>query len=157
MPRVWRKKTIPAPRSHPGKRYEDLEAVRRLMDWHPLLDANVAKLARESEPRFTPAFDILETTGYYAFLADVPGIREEDLEITWTLGRITIAGLREPEATGQDADYYALERTFGRFSRAFNLPAGACADRTHATLRDGVLTVLVPKAESVQPGRVPIT
>jgi len=94
MPRVWRKKTIPSPHGRPGKGYEDLGAIRRLMDWPPLLDANVARLARESEPRFTPAFD---------------------------------------------------------------LPAGACADRTHATLRDGVLTVLVPKAESVQPGRVPIS
>jgi HSP20 family protein len=125
------------------------------MSWGPFLDLDVAKVARDCEPVFTPTFDILETEGYYAFLADLPGIRRDSLEITWTAGRITIAGAREPETLAEGADYYALERTFGCFSRSFSLPAGARADRTSATLKDGVLTLLVPKANG-QPSRIPV-
>jgi HSP20 family protein len=153
MARIWHRKNTTSVRRGLA---EPLPAIRKLMNWDPFLDLDVAKVAREAEPVFTPSFDILETGGYYAFLADLPGLRQEDLEVTWTAGRITIAGAREPEALGEGADYYALERTFGRFSRSFSLPAGVCVDKTNAMLKDGVLTVLVPKDPAGRPGRIPI-
>lgn len=153
MSKVWRRRKFPRVARKPS---EPMAAVRRLMNWDPFLDLNVAKLAREAEPVFAPAFDILETAEYYAFLADLPGVRQEDLEVAWAGGQITIAGVREPESLGEGGDYYALERTFGRFSRSFRLPAGVCADKTSAMLKDGVLTVLVPKEQAGGMGRIPI-
>ncbi|MGA2082184.1 MAG: Hsp20/alpha crystallin family protein [Holophaga sp.] len=146
MPKLRHKKPASAPSA----------PVRRLMGWDPFLDQDVAKVAREADPVFNPSFDILETHSCYVFLADLPGVRGEDLEITWTAGRITLTGTREPEPMGDEADFYALERTFGRFSRSFTLPAGACPDRTSATLKAGVLTVRVPKAPADAAGRITI-
>jgi len=136
---------------------ESMAAVRKLMRWDPFLDVDVAKVARDAEALFTPAFDVLETEGCYAFLADLPGVREQELEVSWAAGRITISGTREPEALGEGADFYALERTFGRFVRSFSLPASALPEKTSATLQDGVLRVLVPKTPAdQQPARIPV-
>ncbi len=153
MTKNWHRRRPPLAPREPA---EALDGVRKLMNWGPFLDVDVAKVARETESVFTPAFDILETESYYAFLADLPGIQQDALCISWTAGAINIAGAREPETVADRADYYALERTFGRFCRAFSLPAGVCTEQTSATLKDGVLTVLVPKALTAEPSRVPI-
>ena len=153
MARIWHRNTSSPVRP---KTWGSLAAIRKLMNWDPFLDLDVAKVAREAEPVFTPAFDILETSRCYAFQADLPGVRQENLEITWDAGRITISGVREPNPMGEGADYYALERTFGSFTRSFGLPGGVAPDRTSATLKDGVLTVLVPKDPPERTGRVPV-
>jgi HSP20 family protein len=152
MAKRWHRK-ITLPKRVLGAAH--LEGFRRFMNWDPFLDLDVAKQAREAKPMFTPTFDILEHPGGYVFLADLPGLRPEHLDITWTDGRITVAGTREPEAQGEGADYYALERTFGSFSRSFSLPAGMNADQASAELRDGVLTLLLPKA-SAGSARIPV-
>ena len=153
MAKTWHRKST---RTGPGKPPESLIIVRKLMDWEHFIDLDVAKVAREVGPVFIPAFDILETDAFFGILADLPGIRQDDLEITRTASRITVIGRREPEPWGEGANYYALERTFGGFSRSFSLPAGACADQTSATLKDGVLTVMVPKGPQLPPRRIPL-
>ena len=153
MAKTWHRKS----RGHkPAAGAESLVVVRKLSEWERLLDLDVTRVAREVEPVFVPTFDILETDGFFAILADLPGIRQDHLEITRTASRITVTGVREPEPWGEGASYYALERTFGGFTRSFRLPAGACPDQTCATLKDGVLTVMVPKTPQLQPSRIPL-
>jgi HSP20 family protein len=153
MGRTWHRQ-----RNRPGRRAAaPLAGLRKLMNWDPFLDRDVAKVAREAEPVFSPSFDILETAAAYVFLADLPGVRREAVQVAWAPGRLTVSGTRDAEPSGEGADYFALERTFGAFSRSFHLPAGACPERASATLQDGVLTVQVPKVPAGAAGQVTLT
>ena len=89
----------------------------------------------------------------YVFRADLPGVREDDLDISLTGNRLTISGKREQEKHEQGDTYYANERSYGSFSRAFTLPDGTDAENVRADLKNGVLQVTVPKKPEVQPGR----
>lgn len=152
MTRTWHRKHPRPPMRTGGS----LAGIRRLMHWEPFLDRDVARVAREAEPVFHPNFDVLETAECYAFLADLPGVARDRLEVAWSAGAITVSGIRDPEPLGQGADFYALERTFGAFTRSFSLPAGAQPDQAQATLKDGVLTVVVPKLPAGAAGQVPV-
>src|SRR5262245_43358340 len=77
--------------------------------------------------------------------ADVPGVKESDLDVTLTGNRLTISGKREAERKEQTETYYAYERSYGDFTRAFTLPDGIDTNSVVADLKDGVLTVSVRK------------
>ena len=77
---------------------------------------------------FAPAFDVKETPEAYVFRADVPGVRESDIEVLLTGNRLTISGKREQESEGRSDRYYTYERSYGTFSRSFTLPDGADGD-----------------------------
>ena len=95
-----------------------------------------------------PAVDLHETQEHYVIVAEVPGMRRDDLEIHLHEGRITISGVRQ-ERTGPCEQYHRMERGHGSFSRTFQLPLPIDAGSISAELRDGVLTVKCPKiAES---------
>ena len=96
-------------------------------------------------PVFSPTFDLLETSGEYLVLADLPGLELADLDIELTVNSLTIIGEREAEALDSCLDCHALERPFGSFLRRFELPEGVDDARSRARLVNGVLTVAMPK------------
>ena len=96
-------------------------------------------------PVFSPAFDLLETTGEYLVLADLPGLELDDLDIELTANSLTITGERDAEALDDGQACHALERKFGTFLRRFELPEGVDGARSLARLVNGVLTVAMPK------------
>ena len=107
--------------------------------------------------RFAPDFEIKETRDGFLFKADVPGIKEKDLEITMTGNRLTISGKREAEMEEKTDTYYACERSYGSFTRAFTLPEGTGGgDHIRAELKAGVLTLLLPKKPELQPRRIEV-
>jgi HSP20 family protein len=108
------------------------------------------------ERAFAPRFDVKETREAYVFTADMPGVREEDLEISVTGNHLSISGRREEEERRDDEQYYAYERSFGTFTRNFSLPEGADPDRVSADFKNGVLRISVGKRPEVQPRRVSI-
>jgi HSP20 family protein len=111
--------------------------------------------SEEQPARFAPDFEVKETKEGFVFKADVPGVREKDLEITMTGNRLTITGKREAEMAERTDTYYACERSYGSFTRAFTLPEGTDAgDRIRAELNQGVLTLLLPKKPELQPRRI---
>ena len=71
--------------------------------------------------------------------------------------RLSISGKREAEKENKTDTYYAVERTYGSFTRSFTLPEGIDDAAIHADLRDGVLTVLVPKKPEAQPKKIPVS
>ncbi|HYG68700.1 MAG TPA: Hsp20/alpha crystallin family protein, partial [Anaeromyxobacteraceae bacterium] len=105
---------------------------------------------------FVPSFEVKETKDAYVFKADLPGIREEDLDINLTGNRLTVSGKREEEKRSEEERYYAYERSYGSFSRSFTLPEGVDAEHVDAELRDGVLTVRIAKRPEVQPKRIEV-
>jgi HSP20 family protein len=96
-------------------------------------------------PVFSPAFDLLETTEQYLLLADLPGLGIGDLDIEVTAHSVTITGERDGEDFGAGIAGHALERRFGSFLRRFDFPEGVDGGKSRARMRNGVLTVEVPK------------
>ena len=126
------------------------------MRWDPF--RQMASVTGETQPAsFTPDFEVKETKDGFVFKADVPGIKETDLEITMTGNRLTISGKREAERTENTDIYYARECSYGGFTRAFTLPEGTDGDnRIRADLDQGVLTLILPKKPELQPRRIEV-
>ncbi|HVZ75445.1 MAG TPA: Hsp20/alpha crystallin family protein [Polyangia bacterium] len=103
---------------------------------------------------FTPTFDVEELKDAYVVKADLPGLRENDLDVTVMGNALTISGKREAEQEREGQRYYALERGYGAFSRTVTLPDGANLDDLSANLKDGVLTLHIPKRPEVQPRKI---
>jgi len=111
---------------------------------------------RAVDASFAPTFEVFERKDAYVFKADLPGVKQENLDITLTENRLTIAGRREAEKREEGERFYAYERSFGSFSRSFTLPEGVDAEHVQADLREGVLSLIIPKRPEVQPKKISI-
>lgn len=131
--------------------------MRDLMAWDPFREMSPSwfPIAREMKT-FSPAFEVKENPDGYSFKADLPGIKEKDIEVKLTGNRLAISGKREEEKEDKNDTYYTYERSYGSFSRAFTLPEGADLEHVQAELKDGVLMIAVPKKAVVQPKTVTI-
>jgi HSP20 family protein len=107
--------------------------------------------------RWIPATDLVETEGEYVLRADLPGLSEEDVNIEFEDGVLTISGERKAEQEERKEGYYRLERTFGDFSRTLTLPEGVNPDSIKASFDNGVLEVRIPKPEQRKPRKVAIS
>ena len=133
---------------------EPFGLMRNLLRWDPFRDQD---LNVDFQSGFLPSFDIQETPEAYLFEADIPGIKQEDLEINLTGNRITVGGKREAKARQEGDNYFTMERSFGNFSRSFTLPEGVDSGNVKAELQNGVLTMRIPKMPEVQPKKISIT
>lgn len=105
---------------------------------------------------WTPPVDVCETEAQYVVTAEVPGLRREDVQIHMQDGRLTFSGTR-PERPVACEQYHRIERGHGAFSRTFQLPLAIAVDSITADLKDGVLTVVVPKAADPTPRRIRVS
>lgn len=105
---------------------------------------------------FVPDFEVRETPEAYIFKADLPGVGEEDLDITIDGNRLVVSGRREAEARNESDRFFAYERTYGTFTRTFTLPEGVDTDSVRADLDRGVLTLTIPKRPERQPKKVDV-
>lgn len=105
---------------------------------------------------FTSAFDVFETPEGYQFRADLPGIKKEDLDINLSGNRLTISGKRESVTNTEQEKIFIQERYNGSFCRTFNLPEGIDASGVRAEMKDGVLSLLIPKLPEVQPRKIEV-
>ena len=103
---------------------------------------------------YSPAFDIHTNEQQIVFLADVPGLKHEDLEVSVEKETLTIKGERKYQ--GSDKDQVWLGRSFGKFTKAFKLPENVDADNLSAALADGVLTVTVPRKPKALPRKIQV-
>jgi HSP20 family protein len=87
--------------------------------------------------------------------AELPGVTEDALDISVLGSELTIKGERKPE-TDEGASYHRHERGAGQFSRVVRLPVEVNAERVSATLRDGVLTIRLPKVEAAKPHKIKV-
>jgi HSP20 family protein len=102
---------------------------------------------------WNPTFEVQETDDAFVFKADIPGIRNEDLEITLMGNQLVIEGKREQEQEQGEGQFHTYERSYGSFSRAFSLPESSDVDKITSDLKDGVLTLVVPKKPGSSPQR----
>ena len=135
-----------------------LRAMRDLLRWDPFREMAplMPSFAFESL-EWNPSFDVTENKDSYMFKADVPGVKKEDLEITTTGNRIQITGKRDSEHETKNDTVYTYERQYGSFARSFTLPDGADLDHAKSELKDGVLTLAIPKFAVAQSKKIAIS
>src|SRR5512140_2776232 len=102
---------------HPLARRREWDPLERLLTWDPFEE--MRRVMGPPDTGFVPSFDVKETKEAYEFKADLPGIQENDLELTLTGNRLTVSGKREEERKEEEGQYYAYERRYGSFSRSF--------------------------------------
>lgn len=106
-----------------------------------------------------PALDIQETDIHYKIALEVPGVEEKDLQVTLDNDVLTVRGEKRKDTETKEGGFHRIERSYGSFQRALNLPADADQESIKATLNNGVLTILINKREpsAVSKGRsIPI-
>ncbi len=103
-----------------------------------------------------PLTDIYEDKDDYKIKADLPGIKKDDVKISFSDGKLNISGERNQEKETKDAKCHRIERTFGKYFRSFTLPKEIKEDKIKAEFKDGQLTVIIPKAEEVKPKEIDI-
>jgi HSP20 family protein len=134
--------------------WDPFRSMRDLLRWDPF--AEIAPRLASEELGFNATFDVKETPTAFVFKADLPGIKREDLAVELTQNRLTVRGKREAEKTEKNDTYYTYERSSGSFTRTFTLPEGVDAEKADADLKDGVLTLTLPKKPEVLPKQINI-
>jgi len=103
-----------------------------------------------------PALNVWEDERNLYAEAEVPGLGMEDLEVFVVGNELTIKGERK-DVENEGSAYHRRERGVGAFCRVIQLPIEVNADQVEANLKDGVLAIRLPKAESVLPRKIPVT
>ena len=129
-----------------------------------MFDEEFGSLARtgrrqqgEAPTQWAPALDVLQDDGDIVVRAELPGVKQEDVDITFQNGVLTISGVRQAEEQKEGAGYYIRERRYGSFRRSMSLPEGTDESNISARFLDGVLEVRVAGAGAVrEPKRIQI-
>ena len=111
---------------------------------------------RTGQRAWAPALDIAERPDAYLVTVEVPGVKPEDLDITLEGGVLTVQGERRFQDESTDQQWHRVERRYGAFRRSITLPSQAQGDKIEASFQDGLLRVLVPKAEAAMPKRIEV-
>ncbi len=129
-------------------RYRDpFSIARELLSWDPFTARPVSK--------FSPTFEVKETTESFIVKADLPGVKDADLDIAVHSRILSVSGSRPEERQGGDGEAYSLyERQFGSFSRSFQLPELADGENIAASLEHGVLTLTIGKKAEAKPRKI---
>lgn len=115
------------------------------------------KVAQPEAARpWAPAVDILETENELILKADLPEVKQDQIDIRVEDGTLTLRGERKFEAVKDGKGYHRIERSYGAFSRSFLLPDTVQSDGVKATFKDGVLTVTLPKKEMAKPRQIKV-
>ena len=133
--------------------------------WDPFRDLlalheQIGQLVGSDAPGWTPPVDLYETATDFVLTAELSGLTREQIEIHAEENRITIRGQRPTGPCGKEVpceQFHRVERGHGRFSRAFSLPEPIDVDAVSADLRDGLLTVTIPKVAGRGSRRIEVT
>ena len=132
----------------------DLRRMRR--DMNRLFGAWPVRAGWSTVPGF-PAMNAWTNEDSAVVTAELPGVGIEDIEITVEKDTLSLRGRREPEELEEGASYHRRERRFGGFTRAFRLPFHVDADEVKAEFKNGLLTIVLPRAEADKPKKIAIT
>ena len=105
---------------------------------------------------FMAKLDMYEKDDHLVVKTELPGIKKADLDISLEDDMLTIKAEKKHEEETEEATYYASERTFGEYSRTVSLPFPVDAEKVSASLKNGLLTIKLPKAEEAKPRRIEV-
>ena len=105
---------------------------------------------------WVPAVDIREENDRFLIAADIPGVEPKDIDVHMEKGLLTLRGVRNFASSEEKDGYKRVERARGSFYRRFSLPDTADADKIAAKCANGVLEIVIPKHEKVQPRKIAV-
>ena len=105
---------------------------------------------------YTPQVDILERDEELLLVADLPGVRAEDIDIRYEQGLLTLQGRVEPRQDEAATNYLLREYGVGDFYRSFRVGEGVDSDKIRAELKNGVMELHLPKAEAIKPKKITV-
>jgi len=109
------------------------------------------------ERGWAPAMDVFERDDRFVVKAEVPGMKEEDIDVSVVGDTLTIKGEKKSETEAKEEDYYCCERSYGNFYRSIALPSTVNASEIEANYEDGILEVSLPKAPEVKPKKITVS
>jgi HSP20 family protein len=143
------------PRTELSRRlFDPFEMMREMMQMTPFGDTGALREGQMAQ--FIPEFEVRETEDAYIIRGDLPGIKQEDVDISVSGNVMSISGHREEEERKDTDRLHAYERRFGSFSRSFTLPDAADTEHIRADLEDGVLTLSLPRRAEMKQRKVEI-
>lgn len=109
-----------------------------------------------TEASWYPSLDIKETSDKVQVSAELPGMQKEDIKVSIRDNILHLSGEKKREEEEKDANFHRVERFYGVFSRSVNLPAPVEISKVEAFFKDGVLRLILPKAEQEKPRQIEI-
>jgi HSP20 family protein len=134
--------------------FEELERMRRQMD---LLLEDVRAPFQRGHAGVFPLINLTEDKNNYYIRAELPGVKADELDIQAVGNNLAISGERKIEAEEEGAKYHRREREAGKFSRLIGLPGDIDPNKVEAKLENGILTVVVAKAEAAKPKQITVS
>ncbi len=139
----------------PSDPFRDLLSLQERMN--QLFEESARRTGlRPHVDQWTPLVDILDTENAIILTAEVPGLEIGDITLEVTNHYLTLRGERLFPHSDGNVHYHQLERAYGKFERLFHLPEEVDQARINATLRDGVLEILLPKQPSQRAHTIPV-
>jgi len=134
---------------------------RELTGIDRLFNDTVNRSFEDADTRLTnrtwsPSVDVSETESEIIFTAEFPGFGKDEIDISVNEGRLSISGERQ-FTEKEKTKHHRVERWYGNFYRSFLLPKSADAEKISANLKNGVLTVTMPKKEEAKPRQIPVS
>jgi HSP20 family protein len=138
--------------------YDPVSEINRMFDDMLSNQARQPRGRQSTEiTEWAPAIDVVTDDGNLVLTAELPGVKQEEINITLHEGVLTISGERKTEQEEERGGYYVRERRYGSFSRSLSVPEGVDESKIHARYENGVLEVTVEGAAVVQePKRIQI-
>jgi HSP20 family protein len=106
---------------------------------------------------WVPPFDVEEHQEEYHFYAEMPGMKQEDIKLSLAENILTVSGEKKQPYNMEKGNFHRLERSYGSFQRSFSLPHLINANKIKATVKDGILEIVVPKSEESKPREIAVT
>jgi len=134
--------------------FGEIERIRHEMN--RLSDAFARGLTGEPSAGVFPLMNVTEDKDKYFVRAELPGIKAEELDISITEDTLSVSGERKLPTEDEKATYHRKEREAGNFSRLVTLPGPIDTAKVEARCADGILSVVLPKAEAAKPKQIPV-
>ena len=131
-----------------GRRFEDIFG-------RPFLPG-IWRLFPSEEMVWAPAIEVLEKEDKFLVKAELPGVKEEDVNVSVSGGTLTIEGEKKAESEVNKKGYYYCETSYGSFSRSITIPSTVDASKIEANYDKGVLEIILPKAPEVKPKKITV-
>jgi HSP20 family protein len=105
-------------------------------------------LSTPANADWTPRMNVAETEKEYQVSAELPGVAEKDVEVTFHEGLLTVKGSKKEETEQKDKNFHRMEMSYGSFERSVALPEEIDEEAINASFKNGVLTISIPKKPS---------
>jgi len=102
-------------------------------------------------------FDVEENQDEYRFYAEMPGMKQEDIKLSLAENILTVSGEKKQPYDTEKRNFHRLERSYGTFQRSFSLPHLIDTNKIKATVKDGILEIIVPKSAESKPREITVT